>query len=84
MTRPKNKYRKGFLYHSISDLLYDLEQGRWIYWHNKVMHPGWVISMTLRTVAGAIRSQTLSEAIDQHKEYYAKQQEEYIRKLNSK
>lgn len=70
MPYPKNKYRKGYSYYSIRDLLYHLEEGRWVYWHNKVMHPGWIISMTLRTVSGAIRSSVLSEAIDQRKEWH--------------
>ena len=70
MKYPKNKYRKGYTYHSISDLLYHLEEGRWVYWDDRVLHPGFVISMTLRTVAGAIRSNRISETINQREEYY--------------
>jgi len=81
MPYPKKKYRKGYYYQSIGDLLNHLEQGRWVYWHDKVMHPGWIISMTLRTVAGAIRSHIISEAINQKVEYYANIQEEYLAKL---
>ena len=73
MAYPKNKYRKGWRYHSIGDLLLHLEQGRWVYWHNKVMHPSWIISMTLRTVAGAIRCRVISEAIDQKDEWYSRE-----------
>ncbi len=73
MPYPKNKYRKGYTYFSIGDLLHHLEQGRWVYWNNKVMHSGWIISMTLRTVSGAIRSHIISESINQKDEWYAQE-----------
>ncbi len=35
----------------------------------KVIHPGYLISMTLRTIKGFLDSNLFSEAIDQQKEY---------------
>ena len=69
MQVPKNKYRKGYHYYSIGHLFVHLEQGRWVYWHETVMHPGRIRSMTLQTVAIAIRNNCLCEAIDQKQEY---------------
>jgi hypothetical protein len=36
------------------------------------MHPSFVLSMPLRTIEGALDKQAISEAIDQHAEYYEK------------
>ena len=81
MQYPKRKYRKGFSYHSYNELIWALEEGKWVYWGDKVMHPGFLIGMTLRTIMAAINRGLISEAIDQIKEYSIKAQEEYLAKL---
>ena len=47
-----------------------LEKGHWVYLRDKVIHPGFLMSMTLKTVNDFIERHLISEAIDQQKEYY--------------
>ena len=72
MPYPKNKYRKGYTIYGMDTLIVHLERGHWVYLRDKVIHPGFLMSMTLRTVNGFIEKRLISEAIDQQKEYYAK------------
>jgi hypothetical protein len=67
MARQK-KYRMGAPYTSVGSLIYDLRRGRWVYWRDKVMHPGWIRSMTLQTIMGAIEARILREAFKQGEE----------------
>lgn len=82
MALPKRKYRNGYIVRSISDLAIGLETGHWYYWNDKVMHPGFMLSMPLRTIINAIDKCIIKEAVDQQKEYYAKKQEEYLESLH--
>ena len=70
MPYPKKKYRKGYTIFGLDDLMTRLEKGQWVYLRDKVMHPGFIRSMTLHTVQGFINARLISEAIDQQKEYY--------------
>jgi hypothetical protein len=56
----------------MSALAYELIQGHWVYINHKVYHPGWVLSLQLRTVIEYSEKGHISEAINQHKEYYEK------------
>lgn len=72
MPYPKNKYRKGYTIFAMNELLWrHLKQGRWVYLRNKVVHPSFILHMTLNTVAGLLEAHQISEAIDQQKEYYS-------------
>lgn len=73
MPCPKNKYRRGYIIFSLDELVYDwLEKERWVYLRDRPTHPGFILSMTLKTVRGFLKSHLISEAIDQQKEYYEK------------
>ncbi len=67
-----NKYRKGHPIFDMSNLCQRLKKGEWVYYGDKVMHPGFIISMPLRTVMIAMDKWLISEAIDQHQERYRK------------
>jgi len=73
MPYPKNKYRKGYPIYGLDTLTHLLKEGRWVYLRDKVIHPGFILGMTLKTVTGFLDHYLFSEAIDQQKEYYAKQ-----------
>ena len=78
MTRPKNKYRKGYTIFGLDDLMYRLEKGEWVYLRGKVIHPGFIKNMTLQVVNGFLKTHSIHEAIDQQKEYYAKLTEKWL------
>lgn len=61
MTR--RKYKPGAKFKTMGSLCHWLfELNRYIYWHRKVMHPGWAISMTTRTLHDAVRTGILRRA----------------------
>ena len=68
MKHPENKYRKGYTVFSISELAIGLKTGHWYYWDDKVMHPGFLLGMPLRTIINAIVRRAIAEAIDQQRE----------------
>ncbi len=60
----KNKYRVGATIHTISNFDAWVSDHRWIYLHQKVMHPSFITSMPYRTVrnflkTGSIKGQAL-------------------------
>lgn len=64
MTRPR--YRKGKTIGSMLELVLLMEsQGdaARVYWRHKVQSPGWLLSMTYRTLRGAARSGILFHAV---------------------
>ena len=71
MPYPKNKYRKGNFIHDMTELVSRCRKGEWVYLRDKVIHPGFLMSMSLQTVAGFLTAHLIFEAIDQQKEYYA-------------
>jgi len=77
MPYPKNKYRKGYTIYGMDTLLEHLRKGKWVYLRDKVLHPGFLIGMTLRTVDGFLTLHLISEAIDQQKEYYGERLKPY-------
>lgn len=77
MPYPKNKYRKGYIIFGMSELCYRLEDGKWVYLRDKVMHPGFMLGMHLRTIMNLLEHRQISEAIDQQKEYYGEKVRPY-------
>jgi len=66
MPYPKNKYRKGYTIFGWSSLMYEhLDKGRRVYLRERVIHPGFILNMTLLTVRGLLEARLISEAIDQ-------------------
>lgn len=49
-----NKFRQGAVIKTMAVLVKELDAGRWIYWNHKPQHPGWIISMTYRTLRQAV------------------------------
>ena len=72
MPVPKKKYRKGYTIFGMNELYWKLEKGEGVFLREKAIHPGFLLSMQLRTVAGFMEKQLICEAIDQKKEYYDK------------
>ena len=70
MKYPKNKYRKGYTMFGLSELMSHLDAGRWVYLRDKVVHPGFILNMTLMTVRGFMNAHLFSEAINQKVEFY--------------
>jgi hypothetical protein len=46
----KNKYRPGRIVRSWNSLMNEIGKGRYVYLGHKVQHPGWVTSMTVRSL----------------------------------
>ena len=61
--RSRRKYFKGPAYTSIEELAHDVQRGEYVFLWHKPLHPGWVISMTLRTVLQFIKSRAWFYAI---------------------
>ncbi len=69
MARPKNIYRKGYMIFDLNELGQRIQEGQWVYFRGKVLHPGFIRNMTLNTVMGVLNAHGFNEAIDQRKEY---------------
>jgi len=54
---------KGPVLTSLDDLSRCTLSGQWIYWNDKPLHPGWIISMQFRTIRDALDMGILSLAI---------------------
>lgn len=59
----QKKYHKGDCIPNIGVLAVWLESNQWTYWGDRPKHPGWIISMSLQTLLGAIRAGRLRFAI---------------------
>lgn len=46
----EKKFCKDYVITNIADLDFHLSHGRWIYMHNKPLHPAFITSMMYRTV----------------------------------
>ena len=69
MKYPKNKYRKGYIIFGLTELVWHLENGHWVYLRDKVVHPSVILNMTLNTVSKFMYGNSIHEAINQKKEY---------------
>jgi hypothetical protein len=58
----KNKFKKGHKINFMGDLLGHLTRGNYIYYNHKPQHPGFIQSMTLRTLLNAIHNGMLFTA----------------------
>ena len=47
----KKKYEKGIRIRDMEQLAYAISKGEWIYLRHKAYHPGWVESLTFRTLS---------------------------------
>lgn len=71
--RPKNKYRRGYPIFSFNDLLWlHLEKGRYVYLGDRVVHPAFILNMSVLTVKGKLKSGQISEAVNAQEEYFEK------------
>jgi hypothetical protein len=50
----KKKFRKAERLFYLTDLIEWIDIDGWIYWCDKPLHPGWVQSMTVRTLKNAL------------------------------
>ena len=48
-------FRKGAPVPDVAAVGRALEEGRWLYWHDRPKHPSIIVSMQFRTVLGALR-----------------------------
>ena len=72
MDTTRNKYRKGSTIFSWTELMYShLTKGRWVYLRDKVVHPSFILHMTLETVQKLLEANQICGAIDQTRERYA-------------
>jgi len=55
----KRKYEKGHKITSMEELSFWLWKEEWIYYRHKAMHPGWIESMTFRSLKIAIEKDYL-------------------------
>jgi hypothetical protein len=46
----QNKYRMGGLIRSMDEVVAEVKAGRYIYLRHKPQHPGWVLSLQLKTL----------------------------------
>lgn len=69
MRYPKNKYRKGYTIFGMRLLLAELENGRWVYLRDKVVHPSFILNMTLNTVSAFMDAHLISVAINAQREW---------------
>lgn len=50
MSKKKRKYKPGKLVRTPNQIAKACAEGRWLYLYNRVTHPSWIYSMTLKTV----------------------------------
>lgn len=58
----ERKYKQGKVYKDINSLLKDLNDGKYVYWLDKVKHPSIIVNMTLRTIDLAIKYKRIKRA----------------------
>jgi len=51
-----NKYKKGITINSMTLLTIEVEAGRWVYYRERPLHPGFILNMSFGTVLGGLRS----------------------------
>ena len=49
------KYRKGATINSVTLLTMELDDGRWIYYKDRPLHPNFILNMNFATVLGGLR-----------------------------
>ena len=50
------KYKKGETIHMLDLLFGELTAGRWVYYRDRPLHPGFIQNMTFNTVLGGLRA----------------------------
>lgn len=65
----KRLYQKGERFPDILAVIEAIRSGKYTYWHDKPMHPGWMWSQHLGTLIGAAGRGELYQAIPTP-EYY--------------
>jgi hypothetical protein len=58
----ETKFIKGKPFTSLDILSEWLDAGNWAYFNHKVMHPGFLVSMSFRTITLALSSRRISYA----------------------
>ena len=58
-----NKYRKGKVITSMQQLSCILERNEYIFWKDRPVHPGWIGSMTWRTLASLVKGKYFYYAV---------------------
>ena len=56
------KYRKGHTIYSLDELYYHLEAGRWVFFRERPVHPGFIDHMTFGTVCSGINANLFHKA----------------------
>jgi hypothetical protein len=56
----RRKYRQGPAPASLNELVDWIVDGRWIWWHGRPVHPGWMTNMSLWTLARCWRQMALA------------------------
>jgi hypothetical protein len=59
----KRKFRKGRIYTKVEHVAIDVSNGEWIYFNDKILHCGFVVSMTLKTIINGVNCRFLRRAI---------------------
>ncbi len=65
------RFRPGQEFRSVTDLIREVEAGRWIYLNKKPYHPGVAMSMTVATLRGFILRRMATRTIE-NKDYKPK------------
>ena len=60
----KTKYVKGEPICDLDQFVSILDAGQWVYWCDRPKHPGFLASMRLRVLQGAVRSGILHLAVE--------------------
>lgn len=58
------RFRAGQEIRSVTDLVRELEAGRWVYINKKPYHPGVAMSMTVATLRGFILRRMVTKTIE--------------------
>lgn len=58
----KKKFKKGGQILNIVGLLIHINRGKWLYYNDKLMHPGFIIGMPLKTIIHAIDNKIIYTA----------------------
>lgn len=59
----KRKFRKGEKIFDPVDALEAILSGKYLFWQDKPQHPGWMISMQLANIVGAVKLGLISHAL---------------------
>lgn len=60
----KRKYKKGERITSPNDLQVELDAGRWVFLFDRPKHPGWIMSMRIKSVHYFLKRGDLAFAIE--------------------